>query len=79
MHKILFLLLFIFFPKFGLSESNIDLDKVLSEKRDEDISHEKEYIDTNVSHDGYMMVVVMKFFYIKKMGYKIRFLLNLNL
>ena len=35
-----------------LSESNIDLDKVLSEKRDGDISHEKEYIDTNVSHDG---------------------------
>ena len=35
-----------------LSESNIDLDKVLSEKKDGDISHEKEYIDTNVSHDG---------------------------
>ena len=33
-----------------LSESNIDLDKVLSEKKDGDISHEKEYIAVSYTH-----------------------------
>ena len=33
------------------SESNIDLDKVLSEKKDGDIFYKKEYIHTTVSHD----------------------------
>mgnify|MGYP001315610333 CR=1 FL=1 len=34
-----------------LAESNIDLEQVLSEKKDGDIYYKKEYIQTNVSHD----------------------------
>ena len=55
MHKILFLLLFIFFPKFGLSESNIDQWKDL-DKTYKDIINEgfevKAYDITSIKIEG---------------------------